>query len=104
MNLDINIIFAIILGFVILAFLIGLGLLAFKSLSVRILKDNNQNFLDLAQASFSEREQKIHHLVEPLQSALEKLDTKIQDLEKNRISAYSGLSQQVRSLLETQLQ
>src|SRR5690606_22372539 len=46
----------------------------------------------------------IERLVKPMQESLGKFDQKIQDLEKARVGAYEGLTQQVRSLLDTQTQ
>jgi DNA recombination protein RmuC len=87
----------------------------FKSLYSETLKNNNQIFLDLAKTSFEKlhesskndlekREQAIDHLIKPIKESLEKFDAKIQEVEKNRVGAYEGLSQQVKSLLESQIQ
>jgi DNA recombination protein RmuC len=85
-----------------LCFLAGLGLglaLAlfgmrrlsdtFKALSLDALRGNNQSFLEL---------------VRPVQDSLDKVDSRIQELEKARVGAYESLTQQVRSLQESQLQ
>lgn len=88
---------------------------AFKALSADALKGNNQSFLELARATLEKfhetargdlekRQQAIEQMVTPVKSSLEKFDTKIQELEKVRVGAYEGLTQQVRSLLETQKQ
>ena len=88
---------------------------AFKALSSDALKSNNQSFLELAKATLErfqesaksdleKREQAIAQLVTPVKESLAKFDTKIVELEKARVGAYEGLSQQVRSLLETQTQ
>jgi DNA recombination protein RmuC len=88
---------------------------AFKALSADALKGNNQSFLELARTALEKfqetargdlekRQQAIEQLVTPVKSSLEKFDTKIQDLEKARVGAYEGLTQQVRALLETQNQ
>src|SRR5689334_178463 len=87
----------------------------FKSLYAESLKNNNQIFLDLAKSSFEKlqestkndlekREQAIDHLIKPIRESLDKFDAKIQEVEKNRVGAYEGLSQQVKSLLESQMQ
>lgn len=89
--------------------------LVFKSIYTETLKNNNQIFLDLAKSSFEKlqesakndlekREQAIDHLIKPIKESLDKFDVKIQEVEKNRIGAYEGLSQQVKSLLESQVQ
>jgi DNA recombination protein RmuC len=88
---------------------------AFKALSADALKGNNQSFLELARVSLErfqeaargdleKRQQAIEQLVTPVKSSLERFDTKVQELEKARVGAYEGLSQQVRALLETQNQ
>src|SRR4029078_10981368 len=49
------------------------------------------------------RQQAIDHLVHPIKESLNKFEQKIQEVEKTRVGAYEELSQQVKSLLETQL-
>ncbi len=86
---------------------------AFRSLSADALAKNNQAFLDLAKASLGEarqaargdlelRQQAIQEMVTPLRESLNRVDTKIQDLEKARAGAYASLQEQVRNLLESQ--
>ncbi|MGA2621498.1 MAG: DNA recombination protein RmuC [Thermoguttaceae bacterium] len=88
---------------------------AFKALASDALRSNNQSFLDLAKATLEKfqesakgdlerRQQAIQELVKPVKESLEKVDSKINDLEKARAGAYSGLTEQVKSLLETQKQ
>jgi DNA recombination protein RmuC len=88
---------------------------AFRALSADALKSNNQAFLDLAKATLDtaqesargdleKRQQAISELVTPVRESLAKVDGKIQELEKSRAGAYESLTQQVRSLQETQLQ
>ena len=88
---------------------------AFKALSADALARNNQAFLDLAQSSLAraqdaargdleKRQQAIGELVAPVRDSLERMDGKIQDLEKSRAGAYATLTEQVRSLIETQSQ
>ncbi|MFM1767729.1 MAG: hypothetical protein RJA22_258 [Verrucomicrobiota bacterium] len=85
----------------------------FKALSAQALQGNNQSFLELAQvtlAKFQEtaqrdltqRQQAIDQLVAPVRTTLEKFDARVQEMEKARVGAYEGLTQQVRSLLDTQ--
>jgi DNA recombination protein RmuC len=62
---------------------------AFKALSADALARNNQAFLDL---------------VAPVRNSLDKVDSKIQELEKARAGAYAALHEQVRGLAETQTQ
>jgi DNA recombination protein RmuC len=86
---------------------------AFKALSSEALKSNNQSFMDLAKTtltSFQEgahndlekRQKAIDEMVKPMKESLASVDSKINDIEKARIEAYSGLTQQVKSLISTQ--
>ncbi len=87
---------------------------SFKALSADILKNNSQSFLELAQTamtSFQEkakgdlelRKQSISHMVTPLQESLQRVDEQIHKIEKERISAYAGLTEQVRSMAASQV-
>jgi len=86
---------------------------SFEALSAEALRRNNQSFLDLAKASLGEfrqaavsdldsRQKAISELVTPIRQSLEKVDVKLQEVEKARIGAYSTLTEQVKSLGETQ--
>jgi DNA recombination protein RmuC len=86
---------------------------AFAALSADALRTNNQSFLELARASLEKyqqaaqsdldkRQQAISQTVAPVREALEKVDAKIAALEKERASAYSALSEQVKALADTQ--
>jgi len=88
---------------------------AFKALASDALKSNNQSFLELAKATLEKfqetakgdlekRQQAIHELVKPVRESLDKVDSKINEMEKARSGAYQGLTEQVRSLMETQQQ
>jgi DNA recombination protein RmuC len=87
----------------------------FKALSRDALKDNNQSFLQLAHSTLEKfqetakgdlelRQKAIDQLVKPLKESLEKVDSKIGELEKTRAGAYSELREQVRGLATAQLQ
>ncbi|MGH9914031.1 MAG: DNA recombination protein RmuC [Pyrinomonadaceae bacterium] len=89
--------------------------LAFKALSADALRSNNQSFLELAKATFEKlqegakgdlelKRKAVDDLVRPLKESLEKVDIKIGEIEKQRTSAYSTLTEQVRSLSTTQIQ
>ena len=86
---------------------------AFRALSADALTRNNQAFLDLAKTALGQaqesargdlekRQQAIVEMVTPVRYALEKVDSKIQELEVSRAGAYASLNEQVRSLVETQ--
>lgn len=86
---------------------------AFKALSAEALQSNNQSFLELAKSTLEKfqesaktdltaRQKAIDDLVKPLKESLEKVDNNITAIEKSRLSAYAGLSEQVKSLATTQ--
>ncbi|NOY83619.1 MAG: DNA recombination protein RmuC, partial [Nitrospirae bacterium] len=88
---------------------------AFKALSADALKSNNQMFLEVAKSSFDKlkegaeqdlikRQVAIDQVVKPVKEGLDKFDQKIQALEKARVGAYEGLNQQVKSLIDSQIQ
>ena len=86
---------------------------AFKALSADALQRNNQSFLELAKATLEKhqetakgelekRQQAIGELVLPVKTTLEKFELHIAGIEKSRVDAYATLTEQVRSLLESQ--
>lgn len=87
---------------------------AFKALSADALRSNNENFLKLAQTALGQfqegargdlekRQQAIDSLVKPLRESLDKVEVKIGEIEKTRGSAYSALSEQLKSLAGAQV-
>jgi DNA recombination protein RmuC len=87
---------------------------AFKALSSEALKSNNAAFLNLANATLEKfqegarndldkRQIAINEMVKPVKETLQKFDVKIGEIEKSRIEAYGGLTQQVRGLAEAQV-
>jgi DNA recombination protein RmuC len=88
---------------------------AFKALSADALRSNNQSFLDLAKENLQkfqetakgdldQRQQAIDQIIRPLKDSLERVDTKIGELEKTRAGAYSELREQVKALATSQSQ
>ena len=86
---------------------------SFKVLSADIFKNNSKSFLELAKETlggFQEkakgelelRQQSITQLVKPLTESLKKVDEQLRVVEKDRIEAYSGLTEQVKSLATSQ--
>lgn len=85
----------------------------FAQISHGVLEKNNRIFLDLALQSFEnyqkqastelhQRHQTIGESFKILQDSLQKLEEHNQSLEQRRIAAYSGLTEQVRGLMDTQ--
>lgn len=87
---------------------------AFQALSADALKSNNQAFLELANASLEkfqqsartdleQRQKSIDEMVKPLKDSLTSVDTKIQDLEKERLTAYAGIKEQMTNIATGQI-
>jgi len=87
----------------------------FKALSGDALQQNIEAFLNIAVSRFDKLQQSANHdlqlrhhaidsLIKPIQTSLFNFDQKIVDLEKNRATAYTSLTEQVQSLLKTQNQ
>ena len=64
---------------------------AFQSLAADALKDNRSAFLDLAKVSFAGFQQ-------PIADTLHRVDSRLAEAERERIAAYSRLSEQVAAL------
>ncbi len=88
---------------------------SFKLLSSEALRANNQTFLELAKTSLEKHQQKAEGEIEarnknltqiilPLKESLEKVDEKINALEKTRVGAYASLTDHLKTLAETQNQ
>ena len=84
----------------------------FKSISADALRHNNQSFLELARASLAEfqqgakgdlekRQMAIDQLVAPVKASLEKVDEKIQALERTREQAYGEIRQQFTQMAQS---
>lgn len=88
---------------------------SFKALSAEALKSNNQSFLDLATIKLEKfqesakndlqtRQKAIDETVKPVKESLEKFDLKMQEIERQRTTTYSTLTEQLRSLSSSQSQ
>jgi DNA recombination protein RmuC len=86
---------------------------AFDSLSSSALERSTKNLLELAKATLErqqaeakgeleKRQVAVESLVRPIRESLERFDGRLGELEKAREGAYQSLSQQVRSLLESE--
>ncbi|MCF6283769.1 MAG: DNA recombination protein RmuC [Candidatus Hydrogenedentes bacterium] len=82
---------------------------AFTSLSSKALQTNNASFLALArenlaqfqekaQGDLSARKKAIEDLVNPLKESLEQVNARVSSVEKERVSAYAQLTEQVKVL------
>jgi DNA recombination protein RmuC len=88
---------------------------AFKALSADALRNNNQSFLHLATETLQQFQQRaagelehrtraIDEVVKPIKESLDKVDSRIKDLESLRAGAYASLTEQIKSLASTQAQ
>lgn len=86
---------------------------SFKAVSTDIFLDNSKSFLNLARETLSKyqeqakgdmasRKEAIHNLVKPLQDSLEKVNVQMRSIEKERVEAYAGLSEQVKGMAVSQ--
>jgi DNA recombination protein RmuC len=87
---------------------------SFKALSADALKSNNQAFIELAKATLEKfqegargdldaRHKAVNELVNPIKQSLEKVDGKLGEIERARLSSYSALNEQLKGLVETHL-
>lgn len=87
----------------------------FRTISAETFQQNNQAFMDLARAAFdrmqetpradgASKQQSIDEAVRPLRDALARVAGAIAGMERDRVAALTGLSEQVGSLLTTQQQ
>jgi DNA recombination protein RmuC len=87
---------------------------SFKALSGEALKSNNQAFLELAKTSLDTyqktaqsdlelRQKAVEEMVKPVKESLEKVGVRLGELEVARVSAYSQLGEQIRTLMEVQI-
>lgn len=84
---------------------------AFQALSAEALRQNNQSFLQLAKTAFGElqrgaesqletRQKAIDALVQPINESLEKVDSQLREIEKERVGHYGQLVEQLRFVSE----
>jgi DNA recombination protein RmuC len=87
----------------------------FKALSADALRNNRNDFLEQAKQAFAQlqqqsvgdleqRKQAVESLVKPIRESLEKVDSKISEIEKARAGAYGALGEQLKALNLAQLQ
>ncbi|PYV51054.1 MAG: DNA recombination protein RmuC, partial [Acidobacteria bacterium] len=87
----------------------------FHALAAKVLKDNNQSFLQLAKTQLADfqnqaegdlqaRQKAVEEIVKPITESLNKVDAKLGHVEAERISAYASLGTQVESLISAQME
>jgi len=87
---------------------------SFKAVSADIYRSNSESFLKIAQASLAHfqkqangdlarKKDAIADLVTPLQESLQKVDSHIRHLEKERAGSYAALSEQVKAMAAGQV-
>jgi DNA recombination protein RmuC len=88
---------------------------AFQALSAEALRQNTQSFLDLAQSTLAQfqksaetdleaRQGAIAELLKPVGATLEKFESVVQEIEKERVGSYAALREQLGALAASQTQ
>jgi len=86
---------------------------AFGALSAEALRQNNRSFLELAEVKLAEarrsaaselelRRRAVDDLVRPITTALERVDGRIREVEKERAASYAGLTEQLKAMARSQ--
>jgi DNA recombination protein RmuC len=73
----------------------------FAALSADALRSNNESFLQLARTELDSKRGAIEQIVEPLKQSLSKVDSQLQQVERERIGAQARLDAQLRALSDT---
>ena len=73
----------------------------FKSLAGDILKENNAQFLGLANRELSAKEESIEKLLSPVRETLGKLETQTKQLETERGKAYTEVLTEIKNIQRT---
>ncbi len=73
----------------------------FAALSADALKSNNESFLQLARTELESKRGAIEQIVEPLKLSLTRVDSQLQQVERERVGAQARLDAQLRTLGET---
>lgn len=73
----------------------------FTALSAEALKSNNESFLQLAKTELESKRGAIEQIVQPLQDSLAKVDTKLQQVERDRVGSHARLDEHLRALRDT---
>ncbi len=73
----------------------------FKSLAGDILKENNAQFLGIANRELSAKEQSIEKLLSPVRETLGKMEVQTQQLETRRVEAYAEVLTEIKNIQKT---
>lgn len=73
----------------------------FKSLAGDILKENNAQFLGLANRELSAKEESIEKLLSPVRETLGKMEAQTQQLETRRAEAYTEVLTEIKNIQKT---
>lgn len=73
----------------------------FKSLAGDILKENNAQFLGIANRELSAKEESIEKLLSPVRETLGKMEAQTQQLETKRAEAYSEVLTEIKNIQKT---
>lgn len=87
----------------------------FAAISKDALRDNNTQFLQLAQETLGrfqvesssdllQRQQSIQHMVDPIRDALARTEAQISQIEKERQASFGAIGEQIRGMLHDQTQ
>ncbi len=74
---------------------------AFKSLAGDILKENNAQFLGIANRELSAKEEAIKNLLSPVRETLGKMEAQTQQLETRRAEAYTEVLTEIKNIQKT---
>ena len=73
----------------------------FKSLAGDVLKENNAQFLGIANRELSAKEQSIEKLLSPVRETLGKMEAQTQQLETRRAEAYTEVLTEIKNIQKT---
>ncbi|UCE89357.1 MAG: DNA recombination protein RmuC [Pseudomonadota bacterium] len=69
---------------------------------LRLARENMQHFHTRAEGDLAQREKAIEHLVKPIREALDKTESQIREIEKDRQHAYGSLNKHLEQMAQTQ--
>ncbi len=75
----------------------------FQDLANDALRQNSETFLELADQKHTQFTERTKNLVEPLARHLDKVEDSVRKLDKERVSAYASLVEQIKTMHESQI-